>query len=262
MIKPMTMAKQLFLFDVDDTIADSGRRISAEMVALFNSMPSDIEIGIVGGGMYNKIADQVRHHPKITRVFSECGCVYHRRQKNGIMEEMYRKDVREHVDYICIQSVIKTALRFLSDVSYPLAGHMIDVRSGIVYISLVGLNATDAERAIYFAVDHKHGIRQALLKILGDKLAEEGMLNRIAVVEGGSVGIAVYPAEYDKVQIMQSLNVGAYKKIVYFGDKYKKNGNDVALLAHPAVVGIKVDCPDDTMRELRQLLVETDINIV
>ena len=49
MIKPMTMAKQLFLFDVDDTIADSGRRISAEMVALFNSMPSDIEIGIVGG---------------------------------------------------------------------------------------------------------------------------------------------------------------------------------------------------------------------
>lgn len=257
-----TCTKQLFLFDVDGTIADSGKRISAEIVALFNLMPSDIEIGIVGGGMFDKIANQVRHHPRISRVFSECGCVYHRRQKNGLMEEMYRKDVREHADYGAIQSIIKTALRFLSEVSYPLAGHMIDVRSGIVYISLVGLSASDAERVAYFTVDHRHGIRRALLKILGDKLAEEGLLKRISVVEGGSVGIAVYPSEYDKVQVLNSLSIGSYKKIVYFGDKYDKNGNDFALLSHPSIVGVKVDSPRDTLHKLRQLLVEIDINVL
>lgn len=52
------MYKNLYLFDVDGTLAESGKRVSIETAKLLNKLKENNEIGIVGGGKYSKILEQ------------------------------------------------------------------------------------------------------------------------------------------------------------------------------------------------------------
>ena len=79
------------------------------------------------------------------------------------------------------------------------------------------------------------------------------IINEVDIVEGGSVGIAIYPKEYDKIQVLDSFNENEYEKIYYFGDKYELNGNDYKLLNHPRVVGYKVNNYNDTIDSINGL---------
>ena len=44
--------------------------------------------------------------------------------------------------------------------------------------------------------------------------------DKISIKIGGSVGIAIYPNEYDKKQILKTIHSYDYENIIYFGDKY------------------------------------------
>ena len=72
----------------------------------------------------------------------------------------------------------------------------------------------------------------------------------IEILLGGSVGIAIYPKEWNKVQVLQTIKKSDYDKIYYFGDKYLENGNDYALLHAEGVIGIKVDSPGDILGDI------------
>jgi len=85
-------------------------------------------------------------------------------------------------------------------------------------------------------------------------------IDKIDVVQGGSVGIAIYPSEYDKIQVLDYFEKNNYKydEISYFGDKYNLGGNDYKLLHHPRVTGYKTDSPEMT----NQLLVDNFLNLL
>ena len=93
-----------------------------------------------------------------------------------------------------------------------------------------------------------------LLNILEIKALELNIYNKIHIVYGGSVGIAIYPSEYDKKQIMNHINHKEYDEIYYFGDKYLRDGNDYLLLNHQHVIGYKVDTVNQTYQYLKILL--------
>lgn len=135
------------LFDVDGTLAESGQTVHPGIRAIWGSLSAYYEMGVVGGGTFEKISQQV-DGLVLDHCFSECGCVYHRR---GILR--YVKNIRDHIVYPYIDRLVKKTLSFLATVEYPLSGHLIDVRHGLVYISLVGLSATTAERDAFFRVD-------------------------------------------------------------------------------------------------------------
>lgn len=99
--------------------------------------------------------------------FSECGCVLHINNK-----VIYEKNIREHKLYSNINILIKLALKYLSEVDYELCGHFIDLRTGIIYISLIGLTANDKEREIFMKLDKKNEYRKKLLEILQNKALE------------------------------------------------------------------------------------------
>ena len=65
---------------------------------------------------------------------------------------------------------------------------------------------------------------------------------------GGSTGITIIPREWNKSQVMKSIEINDYEKILFFGDKYKKDGNDYELLQHvaPNFFGVCVDTPQQT----------------
>jgi HAD superfamily hydrolase (TIGR01484 family) len=240
---------RLFLFDVDGTLVVSGQSINNTMKNILEKMRTqEIEIGIVGGGKYEKIKEQL-DGLEVTHLFSESGCVYH---KNGV--EIYRKNIRTHTLYPKINLLIKTALKFLSETDYEITGNFVDLRSGIIYISLIGMAATQDERKYFMDLDNKNNYRKKLLDQLKEKADEIGIIDGVHIVEGGSVGIAIYPREWDKEQVLDVLNPMTYSAMYYFGDKYMENGNDYRLLHNSKVHGIKVNSWEDTFTCLLNII--------
>jgi HAD superfamily hydrolase (TIGR01484 family) len=249
--------KQIILFDVDGTITESGQKISTEMANILNQIKNNgFEIGIVGGGKMEKIIEQMDGKIFFHHYFSECGCVYYKNNNNLSLElkEIYKKNIREHELYTKINILVKLSLNFLSNVDYTITGNFIDLRNGIIYISLIGLVANLDERSYFLSLDAKNNYRKKLLSLLHEKVKELNILEKVDIVEGGSVGIAIYPSEYDKIQVLEYFSKDEYEKIYYFGDKYEINGNDYKIINHHNVIGFKTDNPECTLISLSEIL--------
>lgn len=247
----------LLLFDVDGTIVESGEKIDSEMSDILNKLKDkNYELGIVGGGKLEKILQQLDDKILFKHYFSECGCVYHINKDintNFWLEEIYIKNIRNHQEYNNINILIKSALNYLSNVDYNLTGHFIDLRNGIIYISLIGMSATKEERKYYMEQEKKHNYRLELINILNEKARELKCEKNISILLGGNVGISLYPTDYDKEQILQHININNYKEIYYFGDKYLKDGNDYKLLNNKNIIGKNIDNIKETKIILEDL---------
>ncbi len=122
-----------------------------------------------------------------------------------------------------------------------------DIRNGLIYISLVGIDASFEMREHFKKMDQRMGFRKRLLLQLNER-CDKG----IRVVYGGETGITMYPKEWDKVQVLGYLR--DYPVIHYFGDRYEEDGNDYQLIHHPKVIGHKVDGMKDTVEFLKSIL--------
>jgi len=234
--------KTLLLFDVDNTIVDSGKNITLEMECILSSLTKKYDLGIVGGGTYEKIEKQLNPCMKIFKhVFVELGCIYYLNGK----EKETKKDLRNHALKNSVDKIIKHSLQFLSQVPYELDGHLIDFRKGLVYISLIGMSADESKRQDF--INNYSFYRDYLLQSLIDLQIKD-----ISIKKGGKVGIAIFPNEYDKIQVLSYLET--YDKIYYFGDSYGSDGNDYQLLNHKDVTGVKVNNKTDTFAFLQKLL--------
>jgi HAD superfamily hydrolase (TIGR01484 family) len=248
---------KLFLFDVDGTIVESGQKITDETSNILNEIKKNgYEIGIVGGGKLDKILEQMDNKIYFNHYFTECGCVYY---KNNLSEsndlvEIYKRNIRNHPLYKDINILIKYCLKYLSNVDYTITGNFIDLRNGIIYVSLIGLNATYEERTYFIELDNKCNYRKNLIETLKYITYKLNISNKIDIVEGGSVGIAIYPSEYDKVQVLDMFNTKDYDIIYYFGDKCEPNGNDYKILNDNRLIGISVNNYKDTINELLNIL--------
>jgi phosphomannomutase len=251
------MNKILFLFDVDGTLTDSGSIISENMKNTIQTLNNidNIDIGIVGGGKLDKVLLQIEDGLYFNHYFTECGCVYNKNigdKKKLKLSQIYYKDIRKHESYKLINILLKETLKYLSDVEYTITGNFIDLRSGIIYISLIGMCANDKERKYFLELDKKYKYKEELLYILIDKAEQLNILDSINIVEGGSVGIAIYPKENDKIQVLEHLI--NYNEIHYFGDKYDKNGNDYNIINDKKVIGHPVNNPNDTIKIIKDYL--------
>lgn len=246
---------KLILFDIDGTIAESSQNVNLEMKEIIRKKISDgYDIGIVGGGKFDKAISQLGdlyiHH-----LFTECGCVYHKnngRDKYLELELVHIKNIRDHPLYNKINILVKKALYFLSQVDYKITGNFIDLRNGIIYISLIGMAATNIERSEFIEIDKKYFYRKQLIQILKQTASEINIIDQIIISEGGMVGIGLYPKEYDKEQVIEYIK-DFYNEIHYFGDKYDIDGNDYNLLNNRLIIGHKVDSVEDTMIELQKI---------
>jgi phosphomannomutase len=248
---------KILLFDIDGTLVESSENIKPEMASILNSLKEKgYSLGVVGGGKLDKILQQFGKEFYFSHYFSECGSLYHiNKLANGLLPiEVYKKDIRKHKLYNEINSLIKCALNYLSNVSYTITGHFIDLRSGLIYVSLIGLTANLEERAYFLDHDKKYSYRKELLNLLHNKAVELNIFDEISITEGGSVGIAIYPKEFDKIQVLDTITKDDYSEIHYFGDKYEKDGNDYNIIKDKRVIGHCVNSPNDTIEILKKIL--------
>ena len=244
--------KPLLLFDVDGTIVESGKEIDQEILIVLTELTKKYDLGIVGGGKYEKILDQIINQNIFTHIFAECGCVYYKLDNNNKYNLVYKKNIRTHPTYKQINQLVKVALAFLSQVDYTLTGHFVDLRNGIIYISLIGMGALEEERKYFIDLDQEQNISQKFIDLLIEKAGQIGIGDHVQILEGGSVGIGIYPVEYGKKQVLEHLL--DYDNISYFGDKYTPNGNDYELITHEKIIGYPVDSITDTFNILNNLL--------
>ena len=250
--------KNLILLDVDGTIAHSGNIINEEIAILLNRLRKSelFEIGIVGGGKFEKILYQLDNKITVEHIFSECGSIYYKLNQSNNYELIYRNNIRDYKHYKQINSLIKIFLKYISSVDYLLSGTFVDLREGLIYLSLVGMQANEEERRNFMEEDKKYNYRENILEVLQNEAKNMNINGDVDILLGGSVGIAIYPKEWNKVQVIENgtIDKKEYDKIDYFGDKYDLNGNDYQLLHHPDIIGVKVDTLDDTIRELQNII--------
>ena len=248
--------KRLLLFDIDGTIAESSQSVSQEMISKINKkIEAGYDIGIVGGGTFEKVTSQLGLL-KITHYFTECGCVYHTRDAYGGIYNVYKKNIRNHPLYSKINILVKEALQFLAKVDYEITGHFIDLRNGIIYISMIGMVANLEERSHFIKLNNKNNYRKSIISLLKNKALELKIEKDLVIAEGGTVGIGIYPKEYDKVQVMEVLGKYEYTEIHYFGDKYEEDGNDYYLLNHKLIIPHRVNSLQDTIEDLDNIKLE------
>lgn len=247
----------IIIFDIDGTLAESSCQINQKHALILNELKKKYEIGICGGGTLEKALNQMNNLIYFDHYFTECGCVYHKNNSRTDihLEEIYKKNIRDHELYKNINILIKIFLKYLSECDYELSGHFIDLRNGIVYLSCVGMQATLNERDIFKKRDKESNIRNEILNILRKKAIDLRIQDKISINLGGSVGIGVYPIEYDKIQILNTILPKKYNKIIYFGDKYDQDGNDYNIINDKNVIGYKINNIEDTFSIIKNKLI-------
>lgn len=246
------MQRILLLFDVDGTLTESAKNIDTEMLDILNALKEkSIDLGVVGGGTFTKIQSQLQSFP-FDYFFSDCGSTFHlRNNETGEYEFQYRNILLEHELYLSMIPLIKICLSFVSDTLNNISGHFVDVRSGLIYVSLIGMQATEEQRDQFIINDLEANYRYLLLDELKRKVKDDGLEDKIRITLGGKTGIAIYPTEWDKVQIIKHLPIQKYNSVFYFGDRYTQEGNDYRIIHHPQIIGVPVQQPRDTKLLIR-----------
>jgi phosphomannomutase len=246
---------KLLLFDVDGTICDSGKKITSQMANQLNSLADlGCVLGIVGGGSFGKILYQLDGKVRPEYIFSECGSVFHKFNFNINEYELINlNNLRLEPEYPQINKLVKTCLKYISKTDYLISGNFIDLRNGLIYVSMVGMCATDEERENFIQQDNNYSHRAKLIKILKAQATDLCIENKIDICLGGSVGIAIYPSKWNKVQVLDWIETNKFTEIHYFGDKYLLDGNDYELINHPIIKGHPIDTLEQTLNILMKL---------
>lgn len=235
----------LVLFDIDNTLVDGGEPISQEMIDHLDLLlEKGIDIGIVAGGEYAKISEQMGSClNKFKYVFTDCGSVLHRA---GAL--VYEKDMMKHSDRVLINMIIRQAL--IAIVSMPVYYHsgQINIRKGSIYITPSGIHSGSYEKDIFIEMDKK-------LKLIDDLVARirgvQGFDEHFEIVYG-ELGCTLYPKGWSKEQVLNHIKDEG--PIYYLADRTYKNGIDHSLYFHSKVIGITVKGTSETMAAINEIL--------
>lgn len=184
---------------------------------------------------------------KYDYIFPENGLVqYHNGQLLG------RKSIQQHMGEEKLQIFINYVLKYLSNIMLPVKrGTFVEFRSGMINISPIGRSCSQAERNEFEKYDKINHVRSQMIESLKKQFPDIGLTYSI----GGQISFDVFPNGWDKTYCLQHVTKGTnFKEIHFFGDKTDPGGNDHEIYTDPRVVGHRVTSPDDTRRQLEELL--------
>eukprot|EP00736_Rhodelphis_marinus_P003697 Rmarinus@m.13148 len=149
-----------------------------------------------------------------------------------------------------LAKLIKFCLRYIANLDLPvMRGTFIEFRNGMLNVSPIGRNCSQAEREAFEAYDAQHKIREKFVEALK---AEFGESLGLTFSIGGQISMDVFPKGWDKTYCLRYLGQ-EFKEVHFFGDKTAEGGNDFEIYTHDRTIGHSVTCPEDTMRICREL---------
>ena len=119
-------------------------------------------------------------------------------------------------------------------------------------VSPIGRNCSYEERVEFWEYDKIHKVREKMVGILTERFAH---LN-LRFVIGGMISMDIFPNSWDKTYCLQHFLSDGYDEIHFFGDKTKEGENDFEIYTSPLTIGHHVDCPEDTLRILKEEVIK------
>uniref|UniRef100_G1SS14 Phosphomannomutase n=2 Tax=Leporidae TaxID=9979 RepID=G1SS14_RABIT len=239
----------LCLFDVDGTLTPARQKIDPEVAAFLQKLRSRVQIGVVGGSDYSKIAEQLGDGDEVIQkfdyVFAENGTVQY---KHGRL--LSKQTIQNHLGEELLQDLINFCLSYMALLRLPKKrGTFIEFRNGMLNISPIGRSCTLEERIEFSELDKKEKIREKFVEALKTEFAGKGL----RFSRGGMISFDVFPEGWDKRYCLDSLDQDSFDTIHFFGNETSPGGNDFEIYADPRTVGHSVVSPQDTVQRCREI---------
>ena len=220
---------------------------TAETLAFLRSLRGIVSTGMVGGSDLSKQKEQLGEDVLhlFDYVFPENGLLAFR---DGAL--VGQTSFREHLGEARLKEFINFTLAYLATVDVPVKrGTFIEFRSGMLNVSPIGRNCSQAERDAFEEFDRAHGVRATMVAVLQERFKSFDLKFSI----GGQISFDVFPRGWDKTYCLRYLEPRGFAEVHFFGDKTFEGGNDFEIFSHPAVKGHTVKGPEDTEAQCRAL---------
>lgn len=234
----------VYVFDMDGTLTPARLPMTAEFAIRFYEWQKTHKSFVATGSDYAEVEEQLP--PSIINAFHGIYC------SMGNILKAQGKIVYQN-DFTASPPLLERLEYFRANTAYPgpLFDNYIENRVGMVNFSVLGRNCPYTERERYCAWDKAAHERLNIQKELLSQFPD------LDVAVGGSISMDITPKGRGKGQIAQHLRkTYPDEKIVFFGDKTFKGGNDYelaeALSQIPATQTVQADDPDFVLKYLEE----------
>jgi len=200
-----------FVFDVDGTLTPSRLRIDSKFEKFFIRWIKDKNVYLLTGSDHMKTIEQVGY--KIWESVTES------HQCGGNVVYAQGK-LKKSCDWKPSADLLNLCQSLISFSPYPIrGGNHIEVRDGLLNISVVGRSCTQDQRLEYYAWDKINNERWGICKTIEERFPN------LEATAGGQISIDIHEKGKNKSQIIKQLDGLIY----FYGDKTMPGGNDYAI---------------------------------
>lgn len=202
-----------FIFDVDGTLTPSRGQIDKEFKTWFNIFCKENDVYLVTGSDRSKTIEQIGED-----TYNLCKRAY---QCSG--NDVWQSDIHISTnDWILPEEPHEWLTGKLTESDFKIrTGLHFEHRPGMLNFSVVGRNASQADRASYVQYEQHISERQIIAKMFNFAFP------KLQATVGGETGIDIAPRGFDKSQILRDFE--DTDTIHFYGDAVFEGGNDKPL---------------------------------
>ena len=242
--------KQLIVFDLDGTLAESKSPMDAEMVALLNALLAITKVAIISGGDWPQFEKQILAQGLAVAGMSNlsllpaCGTKFY--EYGSAWEKLYSEDLTDAEKHRII-SALKETTALLGFESKNVWGKQIEDRGSQITFSALGQEAPIHEKKEWDPDFNKRKKMQGLLS---------GLIPEFSVALGGTTSVDVTKPGIDKaygIQKLEEILCIDRRAMLFLGDALFPGGNDYPV-KETGVASIQVRDPNETKRVIEGII--------
>jgi phosphomannomutase len=238
------IVKELIVFDLDGTLAESKSPLDAEMSALLHDLLRIVKVAVISGGAWSQFEEQLLsnlpHDERLANLslLPTCGTQFFRYRAGW--KKVYSEDLTAD-ERAKIMSSLEKAVSVVGFKPQKLWGEQIEDRGSQITFSALGQQAPLDEKDKW---DPDFAKRKRIKAVLDASLPE------FSVRMGGATSIDVTKPGIDKaygIRKLRDLLGIPLKEMIFIGDALFVGGNDYPA-EQAGVVSIPVRGPNETKR--------------
>ncbi|MCB1456846.1 MAG: HAD-IIB family hydrolase [Nitratireductor sp.] len=208
--------QHVLVFDVDGTLTASRCAMDAGFADYFRQLVAAYPVYLVTGSDWGKLCEQVPADIReaVAGIFCCSG-----------NELWYRGKPVFAMSHSFPDELSLVAMKLVGQSRFPLrTGRHVEARTGTLNVSVVGRNASIAERRSYVRHDQRNREREGMIAAI------EASFPDYEAHRGGEISIDISPRGWNKGRVAKEIvsrHPGA--QISFFGDRISDRGNDAPL---------------------------------
>ncbi|MFT5904790.1 MAG: phosphomannomutase [Cryomorphaceae bacterium] len=251
--------KELIVFDLDGTLAESKSEVDPEMVALLVSLMSIVKVAVISGGAWSQFEKQLLANLpqdkalKNLSLLPTCGTKFLHYDTNW--KEVYSEDLTDEEKAKIIASLKKVMVSQGQEEKLEDSwGEVIEDRESQITFSALGQQAPIEEKKKW----DPDFTKRMKMKVLFDDLIPE-----FSVRLGGTTSIDITQQGIDKahgIHKLQEILGVAIGEMIFIGDALFPGGNDYPA-KEAGVLSIQVRDPEETKRVIEAIIACLDVRL-